>query len=64
MGFWCFQFSFVRGESDEKMVEENFAASYINFYIGNSVLLIPAFNQQTDKIALSLVSAPKFNEKV
>jgi agmatine deiminase len=31
-------------------------ASYANFYIGNSVVLVPTFNDPNDRVALGILS--------
>ncbi len=36
--------------------EENLPASYVNFYIGNNVVLVPVFGQKSDKSALEIIS--------
>ncbi len=35
--------------------ERRLAASYANFYIGNAVVLVPAFNDKNDKNAISII---------
>ena len=33
--------------------DERLPASYLNFYVGNSVVLVPTFNDPADRVALS-----------
>lgn len=39
-------------------------ASYLNFYIGNSVVLVPTFNDEKDRIALGILSELMPDRKV
>ncbi len=36
--------------------EQRLPASYANFYIGNSVVLVPTFNDPSDRVALGIIS--------
>ena len=36
--------------------EQRLPASYANFYIGNSVVLVPTFNDPADRVALGIIS--------
>jgi agmatine deiminase len=36
--------------------EERLPASYANFYIGNTVVLVPTFDDPNDEVALSTLS--------
>ncbi len=36
--------------------EQRLPASYANFYVGNSVVLVPTFNDPADRVALGIVS--------
>lgn len=46
---------FEEGE-DVREVGERLAASYINFYIGNGVVLVPQFGDPNDKAALEILA--------
>lgn len=49
----------VYDEEGEKM-----AASYVNFYIGNTVVLVPTFDDANDKKALKIISSLFPNRRV
>ncbi len=36
--------------------EQRLPASYANFYVGNSVVLVPTFNDPSDRVALGIIS--------
>lgn len=40
-----------------KTSKEKCKGSYINFYIGNAVVLVPQYNDENDKPALSLIQS-------
>lgn len=53
----CRGFEFEDGE-DKREVGERLAASYVNFYFANDIILIPAFggeNEQSDKRAVGIL---------
>ena len=37
--------------------DERLPASYANFYIGNSVVIVPTFNDENDRLALEIIAA-------
>ena len=39
-------------------------ASYANFYIGNTIVLVPIFNDKNDTAALSIVQEQFLNRKI
>jgi agmatine deiminase len=43
---------------------ERLAASYLNFYISNSLVLVPSFNDENDRIALGILSDLMPNRRV
>ena len=47
-------FTFEEGE-DEREAGERLAASYVNFYIGNKVVLVPQFGDEHDVLATDLL---------
>jgi agmatine deiminase len=47
-----------------KSGEQKLPASYTNFYIGNSKVLLPIFNQKSDEVALSILQKLFPNRKV
>jgi agmatine deiminase len=48
----------VRGENTR------LPASYLNFYIGNKVVLVPTFGQNTDRLALKIIQKEFLGRKV
>lgn len=48
-------FKFEDGE-DEREVGERLAASYVNFYIANDIVLVPQFEDENDKKAVSVLA--------
>lgn len=48
-------FEFAEGEA-ERSVGESLAGSYVNFYIGNKVVLLPQFGDENDKTAVEIIS--------
>ncbi|MGN0818873.1 MAG: agmatine deiminase [Christensenellaceae bacterium] len=48
-------FDFADGEA-ERSVGESLAGSYVNFYIGNKVVLLPQFGDVNDKTAVKIIS--------
>lgn len=46
---------FAEGE-DNRELGERLAASYVNFYIANDLVLVPQFNDKNDKAAIELLS--------
>lgn len=49
-------YHFEEGE-DRRELGERLAASYVNFYIGNSVVVLPAFGDENDSIAVESLKA-------
>lgn len=47
-------FEYENGEI-ERTLEDNLAASYVNFYICNSAVIIPQFNDENDKAAVEIL---------
>lgn len=47
-------FTFADGE-EERREGERLAASYVNFYIGNEVVLVPQFGDENDKAAVEIL---------
>ena len=48
-------YDFEEGEA-ERNVGERLAASYVNFYITNGSVLVPAFGDENDKIAVNILT--------
>lgn len=48
-------FTFAPGE-DVRYAGERLAASYVNFYIGNRMVLVPAFGDQKDEVAVQTLT--------
>ncbi|MBP5199004.1 MAG: agmatine deiminase [Lachnospiraceae bacterium] len=47
-------YEFEEGE-DVREVGERLAASYVNFYVGNGIVLVPQFNDENDENALGVM---------
>ena len=41
---------------DQRKVGERLAASYVNFYIANDVVLVPQFGDENDKVAIEILT--------
>ena len=48
-------FTYEQGEI-ERTLNDNLAASYVNFYICNSAVLVPQFNDKNDKTAVEILA--------
>lgn len=48
-------FVFEEGE-DEREVGERLAASYVNFYIANDIVLVPQFEDENDRLAIEVLA--------
>lgn len=56
-------YTFEEGE-DIREAGERLAASYVNFYIANGIVLVPAFGDENDKKAIELLASLFKNRKV